>query len=906
MKKRILLICLSVILLLASFSSCTTKKEELPSDTTDSAEEDTTSQATLVTFLSKEISDAIVLYSSYAQSSETSIAKTLRDSINAKYGLSLKSRSDAVVESSDTIAEILIGNTNRPESTALQATLVNENDYAIKLAGKKLCIVGGNTSALQRGVQYFIQTWVLNEYDSLLLEENYSYYWSYANASALAKQLAQTYVVVYGADATVDERNAAKSFAASVSELAGVEMSAISDSKTVESGFLPILYGNTSNEKSVAETAPLEYFDYSIVVSETETLIAGGSLHAIQQASNRYIELIYDYQNSSLTTSGFVERNEFSKKYPPSVVLSNYDSFVPSWGTSSVSWSTSMDEKLVALTQLASRCMSASYFGDSVYYPAGSLEAYASALKAGVDLLIPTVYLTKDDIAVISPYPDLSYNTDAADIVGKIGASSSLKIADWTYEQIAAVHLKQSDGTLTEYRIPTLTDFVSLCAGRCFLSLNAGTESIDAFSMLKALLLTIDREKAVYSLFVQDAAGYAIEVPNLLNAARTWSASLNGLNENVKNLVAYYEANVANSDSGWIRLLWKCDDTAGGDNESIWRQMEYCGRNFLISNDIVSLCRFISSNYVSSDSDASQLLSDNQYTIATGSTEKRVMILSDTHYYATSNISETLYGISREAKKNMIQQAIESEMSNRGLDAVLVLGDLATDNWYENSSNKTYYAKTFYDDVLSKYAGTIGIYVLAGNHDSFTNDKWKEMFGTDKQYSFTIGNKAFLMCDTFRETPTASGAGYTGLDTEWFETQLALYQSYDIIVCSHYFTNADMTKISNYAKNYSIVAVYHGHTHTYRVDNFNGLYAINDGSFAYTASATVNGSWVYLDGTSVFGFLALTDLWGYSMLEWNSDTVVTYHTKVAMTYDATNTNITVEQNLKSADLILKK
>ena len=217
-------------------------------------------------------------------------------------------------------------------------------------------------------------------------------------------------------------------------------------------------------------------------------------------------------------------------------------------------------------------------------------------------------------------------------------------------------------------------------------------------------------------------------------------------------------------------------------------------------------------------------------------------------------------------------------------------------------TKNTYYAKTLYDDCFKPFEDELGIYVLAGNHDSFLNEKWKEMFGTDRQFSFKIGNMAFIMLDTFSDQGSNSkgnGTSYVGIDKTWLASEMAKYRNCKVVVCSHYFNS--MKELKELSDQYSnIIGFYHGHTHLYEaVDVGNGTMCINDGGFSYTAFASEGGEWnfEYLDPRSA---------WGYCILEWTADNsrCVSYRTTLAITYEATNMTYTIARERKTADIPL--
>lgn len=48
-------------------------------------------------------------------------------------------------------------------------------------------------------------------------------------------------------------------------------------------------------------------------------------------------------------------------------------------------------------------------------------------------------------------------------------------------------------------------------------------------------------------------------------------------------------------------------------------------------------------------------------------------------------------------------------------------------------------------------------YAIPGNHDSYPNKMWREIFGYDRQFSMKIGDVALILLDAFNNTP-ANGA----------------------------------------------------------------------------------------------------------------------------------------------------
>ena len=119
----------------------------------------------------------------------------------------------------------------------------------------------------------------------------------------------------------------------------------------------------------------------------------------------------------------------------------------------------------------------------------------------------------------------------------------------------------------------------------------------------------------------------------------------------------------------------------------------------------------------------------------------RILLLSDMHYRTQENYAElkALYpnakasvaagntlGHTQKEKINHIIQDIESFAKKEEIDAILILGDLSIDDYnYRNLPEN--YCKKFKEDCMDKLP--FHIYAIPGNHDSYPNDIWKEVFG---------------------------------------------------------------------------------------------------------------------------------------------------------------------------------
>ncbi len=904
---RIFLGFLTLAMLLPLVASCKQDVENgTESDTKAESKNESQTVEEIRDFFGANAKDFVVIYSTSAKKSVQETAKNLATIVNGNFGLSLRCRTDTAVTASKSPYEILVGDTNRSESKKLSAELT-ETGYGIRIVGTKLAICGTDANMTVRAVENFLEKYVIGKSGTLKLPENYSVLWKFSEQSPSAFTLAQNYKIIYPESNNKNEKVLAGELAEALDAMTGSKPLTVSDYTTTAKGQrnvtntdAEILIGATNRSVSEENEGGLSnYYDYRLWVTDKKVVISGSSAGALRRAIDKFVEMLWNGEinlTKDTTEDGLFYSAENYSAVP------DVTAFVPSWSgkTAVASWQTNLDEKIFAVTTVDARNMSAVRYGDTKNYTSCSYEAFASAILCGTDLISVDVYESKDGILVVAPAATLEDNTNASEQCAKIGASSTLKISDWTWEQIASVRLKNSEFG----RLLTLNEVVELCRDRCMIYPTMYVDSdwsdlllYDVFSSLSA----------VKSYYVPDPHNVTLEEPKVMTVLKDWYKR-GRTNESVSSAYQYWQTCIAKTPNHWSRLLWT---VSGKEGNGLWQSMRDEWKTFLYTADTVTYSAYIAKQ--SPATEIEDVTADATYTISKSDLGLRVMILSDTHYYTTSNIKSDNLGMTKEQKKNLLVAQIKKEIADRGLDAILVLGDLATDNWTvgladsvgssDMYTKNTYYAKTFYDDCLKQFESEVGIYVLAGNHDSFLNDKWREMFGTDRQFSFKIGNTAFIMLDTFADTGSNSknnGSSYVGIDKTWLAGEMAKYTNCKVVVCSHYFSSvAELKELSDQYTN--IIGFYHGHTHLYEaVDVGNGTVCINDGGFSYTAFADESGtSWN-------FEFFDPRSAWGYCILEsdTSSSKYVTYRTSLAVTYRADNITYTIANERKSADIAL--
>lgn len=278
----------------------------------------------------------------------------------------------------------------------------------------------------------------------------------------------------------------------------------------------------------------------------------------------------------------------------------------------------------------------------------------------------------------------------------------------------------------------------------------------------------------------------------------------------------------------------------------------------------------------------------------------RIILVSDMHYTTNKSAAElkkiypnakasvasgTAFGRKQEEKVDCIVNDLTKHIAKEPVDAVLVLGDLSIDD-YSFRNLPENYCKKFKElcmDVLP-----CPTYAIPGNHDSYPNGMWKDIFGYGRQFSLRIKDAAIIMLDTYSDEPatSASGSTYTGIDMEYLKTELEKYPEGPIFLCSHYFHPNDYTEefLELLNTNKRIVCLFDAHTHkskNFPIDERVKQYKINIGGYGYQGKQLEDKTWDFNSFDEAWA-------WGYEVLEWNEKEAHVYHVKPAYKYIATN------------------
>ena len=205
---------------------------------------------------------------------------------------------------------------------------------------------------------------------------------------------------------------------------------------------------------------------------------------------------------------------------------------------------------------------------------------------------------------------------------------------------------------------------------------------------------------------------------------------------------------------------------------------------------------------------------------------------------------------------------INDEHAGKGLDFMVFNGDLV-----HNNPDLLPELKTYYDRLAMPY------YVVKGNHDMATDEKWAAFWGTAPNHSFEKDGWGFV----FARSSTPEGE-YVCADTGWLRAEIDKYGKGKGIFVFMHIAQSKITRHSISCPEAEkllcgsdkIKAVFHGHDH----DIDNKIYV---GGKPFIFDGHYGGSWG-------------TNYRGYRIVEVYDEDALTYQCNPAAFYE-NRTNI---------------
>ncbi len=313
MKKAFLILALLFSLILVG---CTTPgtpgSESNPDGNRDailSPGTDTPQSAGITT---EQFATYVLIRPEFASDTVTHAASQLYTHIKNQYGLKLTFRDDFYKAGVEEIGayEILLGETNRPESTAFIATL-RRDDYGYTLAGDKIVIAGKTDEGTARAMDLFTKNILSSDRKNAQIffaeTDNCTVTKTYAiDTLTIAGRSAVEYTVVYPKKGQLDEKNCAENLAEMIADLTGFVLPVLDDSKASPDTPV-ILVGQTALSGEAPDLADNEY-----VITTGDALLAfhGSDTTALLTAVNRFGETLNESGKNVTFTLSEPQRGE--------------------------------------------------------------------------------------------------------------------------------------------------------------------------------------------------------------------------------------------------------------------------------------------------------------------------------------------------------------------------------------------------------------------------------------------------------------------------------------------------------------------------------------------------------------------------------------------------------------------
>ena len=199
----------------------------------------------------------------------------------------------------------------------------------------------------------------------------------------------------------------------------------------------------------------------------------------------------------------------------------------------------------------------------------------------------------------------------------------------------------------------------------------------------------------------------------------------------------------------------------------------------------------------------------------------RVLFASDLHHCHMS-----WHGVDSDDRMERLIKAIEEEYAREPFDLFLMLGDYSLDFWaWATKGCYVNEGVSYTDRFVKKIVPHIPCpsYMIAGNHEQYGHEKWKEITGCDRRAAIPYGKALFILLDNYGADldPTEHSDGtYTQSDITYIREQMAAYPGAEhVFLCAHEF---DMARESDEFKvllreESRIVALLAGHTHLSKI-----------------------------------------------------------------------------------------
>lgn len=241
------------------------------------------------------------------------------------------------------------------------------------------------------------------------------------------------------------------------------------------------------------------------------------------------------------------------------------------------------------------------------------------------------------------------------------------------------------------------------------------------------------------------------------------------------------------------------------------------------------------------------ILEGDKLTVNTDKTELRILFSSDIHH----NNEQEWYGVSNDDRMQLWVDSIIKEHEIKPIDLLIINGDISMDfhnALYPSGRAEERFSEYFVRDYVSQLPDEIPVFIIAGNHDEYSNEEWKECTGYDRQGYVVIGNNLFFLLDQYYNPNSSTHVGsgpYVRADMDYITERMNQYPDHDVWFVSHYIDMASESREFQelVAQNDRVKGLFGGHIHFPDVkplgEEYNNKVNAFVGNFSYSKASNL-------------------------------------------------------------------
>ncbi len=388
-------------------------------------------------------------------------AKQINRVMQEKFGKTFDIKSDWVKRGEEIptdTPEILIGETNRPESAEAKKA-IGDASYIIKaFENGRVAIIGLDDATTSSAVQYFIKTFVEGSADGKITLSSDFVFSPDASDKPVSKNSDGSYRIKFTGMPIVYAAKSEFTFMAGFAKAYATRASfACTDDSVKSQSTFELLLGKCERDEFVPSPKSLLFRDFYISVKDNKVSIDAISAYGFEAAFNFIDKAVED---------GYVD-------IPAEGLLVEYDYGDTQLGKLMKNYENPYVEGAwpVAVAHRGD-------FSSISKYPENSIKAYTSCINNNVDIIETDLHETKDGHWVICHDATLKRTTS-----GSITYTSK-SISAVTLEQIKSLTLKQGNGgdsaRATTEKMPTLEEIIELGKDKVMFNIDK-TVTLDTF-----------------------------------------------------------------------------------------------------------------------------------------------------------------------------------------------------------------------------------------------------------------------------------------------------------------------------------------------------------------------------------------------------------------------------------------